>query len=99
MEKKFLKRFDLVKSKFKKNLKDNIFKQEIEKFTMWLNDFQVTDYTGKSASLITLQSEKEWLESASKNTDDRIFNIIEINFFFFQTFVNDMFAEIFNFFN
>ena len=35
MEKKFLKRFDLVKSKFKKNLKDNIFKQEIEKFTKY----------------------------------------------------------------
>ena len=35
MERKFLKRFDLVKSKFKKNLKDNIFKQEIEKFTKY----------------------------------------------------------------
>ena len=35
MENKFLKRFDLVKSKFKKNLKDNIFKQEIEKFTKY----------------------------------------------------------------
>ena len=35
MEKKFLKRFDLVKSKFKKNLKDKIFKQEIEKFTKY----------------------------------------------------------------
>ena len=35
MENKFLTRFDLVKSKFKKNLKDNIFKQEIEKFTKY----------------------------------------------------------------
>ena len=35
MENKFLKRFDFVKSKFKKNLKDNIFKQEIEKFTKY----------------------------------------------------------------
>lgn len=70
---------------FKKLIGDRIYlspkgvsEEEIEKFTMWLNDFQVTDYTGKSASLITLQSEKEWLESASKNTDDRIFNIIDL---------------------
>ena len=35
MQNKFLSRFDLVKSKFKKNLKDNIFKQEIEKFTKY----------------------------------------------------------------
>lgn len=70
---------------FKKLIGDRIYlspkgvsEEEIEKFTMWLNDFQVTDYTGKSASLITLQSEKEWLESASKNTDDRIFNINDL---------------------
>ena len=35
MQNKFLSRFDLVKSKFKKNLKDNIFEQEIEKFTKY----------------------------------------------------------------
>ena len=35
MENKFLCKFDLVKSKFKKNLKDNIFKQEIETFTKY----------------------------------------------------------------
>ena len=32
MENKFLKRFDLVKTKFNKKLKDNIFKEEIEAF-------------------------------------------------------------------
>ena len=35
MENKFLTRFDSVKEKFRKNLKDNIFKQEIETFTKY----------------------------------------------------------------
>ena len=35
MENKFLTKFDSVKSKFQKNLKDNIFKQEIETFTKY----------------------------------------------------------------
>ena len=35
MENKFLTKFDSVKSKFIKNLKDNIFKQEIETFTKY----------------------------------------------------------------
>ena len=35
MENNFLNKFDLVKSKFKKNLKDNIFKKEIEVFTKY----------------------------------------------------------------
>ena len=32
MENKFLKRFDLVKAKFNKKIKDNLFKEEIEAF-------------------------------------------------------------------
>ena len=35
MENKFITKFDSVKSKFQKNLKDNIFKQEIETFTKY----------------------------------------------------------------
>ena len=35
MENKFLTKFDSVKSKFIKNLKNNIFKQEIETFTKY----------------------------------------------------------------
>ena len=51
--------------------------EEIEKFTEWLNDFQVTDYTGRTAQLMTLSGEKEWLENSAKNTDNKNFNIIE----------------------
>ena len=35
--------------------------EEIQKFTEWLNDFQVTDYLGRSGEIATLNTEKEWL--------------------------------------
>ena len=35
--------------------------EEIEKFTEWLNDFEITDYLGRSAILTTLEGEKEYL--------------------------------------
>ena len=53
--------------------------EEVEKFTEWLNDFQVTDFTGKSGQIITLNSEKQWLENSAMNKDKRIFNIISSN--------------------
>ena len=71
---------------FKKLVGDRIYlspkgttDEEVEKFTEWMNDFQVTDYTGRSAQITTLTGEKEWLESAAKNTENKNFNIIEIN--------------------
>ena len=36
--------------------------EEIEKFTQWLNDFQTTDYLGRSSYIITLESEKQYFE-------------------------------------
>ncbi len=69
---------------FKKLVGDNIYlspkgvsDEEIEKFTEWMNDFQVTDYTGRSGQIVTLSEEKEWLENSVKNTSNRNFNIIE----------------------
>ena len=53
--------------------------EEVEKFTEWMNDFQVTDYTGRSGQITTLLCEKEWLDNAAKNTENRNFNIIELN--------------------
>ena len=44
-----------------------------------MNDFQVTDYIGRSAQMITLNEEKEWLENFNKNNKNRNFNIIELN--------------------
>lgn len=40
---------------------------EIEKFTEWMNDFQVTDYTGRSGQITALVGEKEWLENSARN--------------------------------
>ena len=54
---------------FKKLIGDRIFlapkgttEEEIEKFTEWMNDFQVTDYIGVTSGICTLASEKEYLE-------------------------------------
>ena len=35
---------------------------EIEKFTEWLNDFDTTDYIGRSANIMTLDAEKKYFE-------------------------------------
>ena len=69
---------------FKKLIGDRIYlspkgttDEELEKFTEWMNDFEVTDYTGRSGQITTIVGEKEWLENSAKNTANRNFNIIE----------------------
>lgn len=52
---------------FKKLVGDRIYlsprnSEDVEKFTEWMNDFQVTDYIGRSGSLMSLESEKKYLE-------------------------------------
>lgn len=52
---------------FKKLLGERIYlsprnTEEIEKFTEWLNDFETTDYTGRSAIITTLEVEKKYFE-------------------------------------
>lgn len=39
--------------------------EDIEVFTKWLNDFDVTDYLGRSANIVTLDAEKKYLEENS----------------------------------
>ena len=70
---------------FKKLIGERIYlspkgtsEEEIQKFTEWMNDFQITDYTGRSGQIMTLNKEKEWLENSAQNTDNRNFDIIEI---------------------
>ena len=70
---------------FKKLIGDRIFlspvgtsNEEVEKFTEWMNDFQVTDYIGRSGNITTIIGERDWLENSSKNTESRIFDIIEL---------------------
>lgn len=50
--------------------------EDVEIFTEWMNDFYVTDYTGRSYRTVTLQAEKEYLERADKN--ENTFAIIDI---------------------
>ena len=57
-----------------KGLSDEVF----EKYTQWMNDFQVTDYTGASGELMTYESEKEWLENAVKSSENKTFDIVEL---------------------
>lgn len=71
---------------FKKLIGDRIYlspkgvsEEEIEKFTKWMNDFEVTDYIGRTDQITTLIGEKEWLENSAKNTDNRDFDIVELN--------------------
>ena len=70
---------------FKKLVGDRIYlspkgvsDEEVEKFTEWMNDFEVTDYTGRSGQLMTLTGEREWLENSAKNMENRTFNIVEL---------------------
>ena len=40
--------------------------EDAEKFTEWLNNFQTTDYIGRSGAIITLEGEKQFLEEHIK---------------------------------
>ena len=53
--------------------------EEIEKFTDCMNDFQTTDFIGRSGQVVTFIGEKEWLENSTKNVQNRSFSIIELN--------------------
>ena len=70
---------------FKKLVGDRIYlapkgstEEEIEKFTEWMNDFQVTDYTGRTSQITTYDEEKRYLEDATRDASNRSFNIVEI---------------------
>ena len=71
---------------YKKLIGDRIYlspkgasEDEIQKFTEWMNDFEVTDYTGRSGQIVTLIGEKEYLENSARESKNRNFNIIELN--------------------
>lgn len=55
---------------FKKLVGDRIYLSprnsgDVELFTEWLNDFETTDYIGRSNALVTLEGEKKYLEDNS----------------------------------
>ena len=60
---------------FKKLVGENIYLsplnvEDAEIFTEWLNDFEITDYIGRSGEITTLESEKVYLNKFL-NTDAR----------------------------
>lgn len=66
---------------FKKLVGDRIYlsprnAEDVEQFTEWLNDFQITDYIGASATLYTIAGEKEFLES--NNSLEATFVIVDL---------------------
>ena len=68
---------------FKKLIGERIYlsprnNEDIEKFTEWLNDFETTDYIGRSAYITTLESEKQYFdENLNKNYNFFIITIKE----------------------
>ena len=71
---------------FKKLIGDRIYlspqgisDEEIETFTKWLNDFEVTDYTGRTSNVTTIPGEKDYFDVTLKDTDRRQFSIVSIN--------------------
>jgi len=66
---------------FKKLVGDNVYlspqnayEEVIEKFTEWLNDFETTDYTGRSAQVFTLDGERKYFENPKDG--DYVFFIV-----------------------
>lgn len=78
---------------FKKLVGDNIYLsptsvEGAEKFTEWLNDFDTSDYIGRSGMIATLGAEKEWLEEHCNDEatlaivrlkDDELIGTISLN--------------------
>ena len=67
---------------FKKLIGERIYlsprnSEDAEIFTKWMNDFEVTDYTGRSAAIMTLDAEKKYLENKNLETDNISFAIID----------------------
>lgn len=80
---------------FKKLVGENIYLsprsagniEDIEKFTEWLNDFETTDYTGRSSQIMTVDAEKEYLEKNSnaeasfiiiRKSDDKLIGTVAL---------------------
>ena len=67
---------------FKKLVGDRIYlspgnSEDVEIFTMWLNDIETAKYIGRSAQIITLDSEKKYLEQNS--TPEATFVIVTLD--------------------
>ena len=71
---------------FKKIIGDRIYlspksvlDEDIERYTKWMNDFEVTDYIGGSSKVVTLTGERIWLEDMAKNRKDISLEIVTLD--------------------
>lgn len=71
---------------FKKLIGDRIYlspkttnEEDVLKYTEWMNDLQITDYIGATAKLLTLDSEREWINNVAKNSGNYNFDIVDLN--------------------
>ncbi len=67
---------------FKKLVGDKIYLsprniEDAELYVKWMNDFDVTDFTGRSSQMMDIEGEKEYLNSASKRTNNFSFAIVK----------------------
>lgn len=53
--------------------------EDAEEFTKWLNDFNTTDYIGRSGELISLEGEKEYLQNHAKDEASFVIVTLEDN--------------------
>lgn len=51
--------------------------EDAEIFTEWMNDFETTDYTGRSGAIISLEGEKKFLEE--RNNEEASFVIVTLD--------------------
>lgn len=69
---------------FKKVVGDRIYlsprsTEDAEIFTNWLNDFETTDYLGRSGNIVTLVGEKEYLNNNSMSNNAASFVIVTLD--------------------
>ena len=67
---------------FKKLVGDKIYLsprniEDAELYVKWMNDFDVTDFTGRTSQIMDIEGEKEYLSSASKKTNNFSFAIVK----------------------
>ena len=61
---------EMIMKYFKKLVGERIYlsprnAEDVVQFTEWMNDFEVTDYIGRTAQMISLSGEKEYLEKTA----------------------------------
>ena len=52
--------------------------EDVEKYTEWMNDFETTDYTGRSSQIYTVENERKWLEGSIEDKSNQIFGIVDL---------------------